>query len=155
MEDDCGICYSGLEESPVYRLCRNHVFHASCIKRLFESRWSTMSINFAYLFCPACKVAMDIPEQFPILGALFQKQIVYKSKIEKMAISEATRAGLRTSPKLQDPCDDFFNNFKGLAMASCTFYECGSCRTPYFGGMIDCRQAMREERSIEQKDLRC
>ena len=139
VEDDCGICFSGLEESPCYRLCQTHIFHASCIERLFKARWSTMSISFAYLSCPGCKVAMDIPEAFPVLGALFQTQIAYKANIEKMSIAEATRAGLRTSPKLKDEDDEFYNNFKGLALASCTFYECNACKTPYFGGMIDCR----------------
>lgn len=72
-----------------------------------------------------------------------------------MSENQARGAGLFMSPKLKDPADPYYMDFKGLAMASCTFYECGSCHVPYFGGMIDCREAMREERSIEQKDLRC
>ena len=70
-----------------------------------------------------------------------------------MAMVEA--AELRKSERLFDPEDEYFGDFAGLAMASCTFYMCQRCENPYFGGMIDCRQALRDEMSINKEDLRC
>lgn len=72
-----------------------------------------------------------------------------------MAIGEATIAGLKTSSATRDPDHPFFNDWPGFAFASCTFYECFKCKSPYFGGMDDCRRQMQEERYTLQENLRC
>mmetsp|Transcript_18310 Transcript_18310/g.22830 ORF Transcript_18310/g.22830 Transcript_18310/m.22830 type:complete len:84 (+) Transcript_18310:405-656(+) len=82
----------------------------------------------------------------PVLGPVLASWIEKKRKVTTMAIKEANISGLHESPRLTDPTDQYFEDYPALALASCTFYECYTCKEPYFGGMNDCRQAMREER---------
>ena len=144
-----------LGEAPCIRVCDVHVFHGMCIKDYLERGWTTLNITFAFLGCPACKKDMNIPVKMPVLGSLFAKQMVKKNEITKFADSEARIAGLKASSRLKDPIDPYFNNWTEFALASCTFYECDVCKSPYFGGMNDCRQAMLEERSTLKQHLRC
>lgn len=137
--DLCGICLAEYGDSPCIRVCTNHIFHANCILRMLEAKWTTMSITFAFICCPACKKQMNISVQYPKIGPVFQKCLSFKVGIEEMAKEEAAYAGLKVSGRLTDPTDKFYNDWTGLAMSSCTFYECASCHKPYFGGMIDCR----------------
>lgn len=136
LEDECGICFAALGVAPCLRVCTHHVFHASCIKVLIESRWTTKSITFSHLNCPTCKEQMRINVRTPIVGPLFAREVCLKQKVSQMAMKEARQ--LRTSARLQDPADQYYNNFEGLATASCTFYLCNMCEEPYFGGMFDC-----------------
>ena len=68
IDDACGICFAGLSEAPCVRVCKNHIFHASCVKVLLESGWSTMSISFSFLNCPTCKNLMKIHPETPVIG---------------------------------------------------------------------------------------
>lgn len=64
--------------------------------------------------------------------------------------------GLRSSPRLVNPKDKFYADFGELALHECTFYLCSKCDKPYFVGMLNCREEMRQE--AEQKrpeDLMC
>ena len=143
----CGICMYELGEAPCVRVCKsNHVFHGECIKELLERGYTTLNITWNYLDCPSCKAPMDIPATMPVLGPLLKQLRQRKERVQQMAMREALVAGLRESPKLADPNDQYFEDFPALALASCTFYECHTCKEPYFGGMNDCRVIMREER---------
>lgn len=98
-----------------------------------------MSVTFAFLGCPACKKPMSIDFTKPKIGKTFEKWVNYRTRIETMAKEFANEAGLRQSPRLTDPTDPYYLNWTGLALSSCTFYECARCYEPYFGGMIGCR----------------
>ena len=74
-DDECGICFAGLSVAPCLQVCKNHVFHASCVRLLIESRWTTMSISFAYLGCPTCKKPMKIHSETPVIGPLFRREL--------------------------------------------------------------------------------
>ena len=153
--DLCIICLGEYGNDPCIRVCKSHIYHASCILGMLEAKWTTMSITFAFLDCPACKKPMKIDTNLPKLGPVFIKMHQFKRRIEEMAIEEASYAGLKLSPQLKDPDDPYFNDWPRLAINSCTYYECFSCKEPYFGGMINCRQTMREERNIKKENLRC
>ena len=103
---------------------------------MIESRWTTMSINFAYLTCPTCKKPMSIHPDMPVIGPLFQAELDFQNRVKLMAMREAPE--LRMSARLRNPNDECFGDFGALALASCTFYLCQRCHNPYFGGMIDC-----------------
>ena len=152
--DLCGICFSSLGDSPCIQVCKRHIFHADCILGMLRAKWTTLSITFAFLDCPTCKTPMEIDPDMPIIGPEFQKWKQFQQKIMNMAKREAIDADL-SSDRVNDPADPFYKNWAGLALSSCTFYECNKCHEPYFGGMIGCRQMMREERNIGQQDLRC
>jgi len=56
----------------------------------------------------------------------------------KMAIEE----GYDKTGRVVTEGDIYFGKLAEFAMHNCTFYECFKCKKPYFGGMMDCLQAM-------------
>ena len=78
-KDLCTICFEDLENYPCVRVCHDHIFHANCILGMLEAKWTTISINFAFLGCPSCKKQMSIEFTKPKIGPEFQKWINYKS----------------------------------------------------------------------------
>ena len=54
------------------------------------------------------------------------------------ALEAAENQGLNHSERLNTRGDQFEGDLQGLALHSCTFYECYECKKPYFGGMADC-----------------
>ena len=59
--DLCAICYtSSLVEEPCVALGCSHVFHAGCILRLLEHRWTSLRITFGFLACPSCKEPLSL-----------------------------------------------------------------------------------------------
>ena len=83
--DLCSICFDELGADPCVRVCQNHIFHANCILGMLEAKWTTMSVTFAFLGCPACKKPMSIEFTKPKIGQVFEKWINYRTKIENMA----------------------------------------------------------------------
>lgn len=45
---------------------------------------------------------------------------------------------LAKNPRLKDPNDRFYNDLKSFALYKLSYYECYTCKAPYFGGMKDC-----------------
>ena len=72
-----------------------------------------------------------------------------------MAIKTAKEEGYETSGRVTTPGDFYFGKLKEFAMHFCTFYKCYECKEPYFGGMLDCEQAMTGEDKTQAKDLLC
>ena len=153
--DLCGICIEELGAEPCVRVCETHVFHGQCIYDYVEKGCTSLNITFNFLNCPTCKKMMTIPASLPVIGPVFAHHLDKRQQILSMAMIEAKAAGLDSSFKLTDPNDAFYNDWPGLALASCTFYECYVCKKPYFGGMNDCRQQMQEERTTLNQHLRC
>lgn len=69
----------------------------------------------------------------------------------KMAIEE----GYDKTGRVVTEGDIYFGKLAEFAMHNCTFYECFKCKKPYFGGMMDCLQAMQSEDKIKPEDLLC
>ena len=103
IEDECGICFAALSVAPCLRVCKSHVFHASCIRALIESRWTTMSVNFSHLNCPTCKEPMKIHSKTPVIGPLFSSELQFMNSMKKLAMKEAYL--LKNSERLSDPTD--------------------------------------------------
>ena len=77
-----------------------------------------------------------------------------KDKVEMMALDVAFNQGLDHSERYL-PGGDYEGDLAGLAMHSCSFYECFKCDKIYFGGMIDCQAALGQEERASKEDLRC
>ena len=53
------------------------------------------------------------------------------------------------------PGDPYEGDLLGLALHSCSFFECYDCKKPYFGGMVDCQQQLGMEENTKKENLRC
>ena len=116
-----------------------HVFHADCVLKMLQTRWSTAKISFAFMQCPTCKAEISETRCQPIMDELTKLRDL-KKKIEKLAMEVAEGQGLPNSERLTTPGDPYEGKMLELALHSCTFYECFDCKKPYFGGMADCQQ---------------
>ena len=85
-----------------------------------------------------CKRDIEVTDSSEIMAELMKlKQL--RSSVETLALEVANNQGLNHSERLTTPGDPYEGDLKGLAMHSCTFYECSDCKKPYFGGMADCQ----------------
>lgn len=54
--------------------------------------------------------------------------------------------------------DHYFEKPLEFALYKCSFYECGKCSEPFFGGLVDCELEMAQEeerKNVVKEDLRC
>lgn len=87
--------------------------------------------------CPSCKKPIDCKHS-PALQALLQQALDVKANVEKKAAERAKFEELDKNPRLKDPNDHYFNKLGEFAMFKLAYYPCHKCKSPYFGGMIDC-----------------
>ena len=87
--------------------------------------------------CPTCK--QEITEtSCPEIVSELETLTSLRKSIEKLALEVAENQGLNHSERLVTKGDPYEGDLLGLAMHSCSFYECFDCKKPYFGGMVDC-----------------
>ena len=72
-----------------------------------------------------------------------------------MALKAARNQGLDSDDRYTQESSVYHGDLLGLAMHSCSFYECNKCKKLYFGGMIDCQAQMSLEESTNKEDLLC
>ena len=61
-----------------------------------------------------------------------------KKQVEELAIKVGENQGILQEERLKDPNDHYFEKPLEFALHKCAFYECYSCKKPFFGGLIDC-----------------
>ena len=153
----CGICYtSELGEEPCARLSCGHVFHANCIAQLLQHGYPTLRISFGFMSCPACKAQIDVFDCEPIAKEL-RPLIKMKAQVERMALQNAEAEGIFKDGRINTPGDFYEGKPLEYALHRCSFYQCHSCKKPYFGGLIDCEQeqAQEAEQKRSKEDLTC
>ena len=150
-KDMCTICFTEeLGEAPCIQLpdCR-HTFHANCVKKLLEHKWSGLRISFKFLACPTCKTAFSSNHlsNWPQLQLLLDKIMKFRAKIQQMTqkaiakgMVQASEEGVADANTMEDKC---------------AFYECFECKNPFFGGLADCERDLNMEESVRKEDLVC
>ena len=127
--------------------------------QLLKHKWSTLRINFSFMSCPSCKKEI----QFRGLSDPIAKELrplrSLKHKVETEALFNARRQRVLKDKRLTTKGDEYYKKPKEFAMHKCTFYECFKCKTPYFGGLIDCQQEMQmnegDEDANKPENLLC
>lgn len=109
---------------------------------MLTHKWSTIKISFGYLDCPSCKQEIFIDYRVPILTKKLIEQIGVKAQVLELAMQMAIQEGYDKTGRVVTEGDLYFGKLADFAMHNCTFYECNKCKSPYFGGMEDCMQAM-------------
>ena len=154
-EELCTICWtSELEAEACVQLGCGHVFHANCVLKLLQHRWSTLKISFGFMACPSCKQSItenrceEIKTEMDSLKEL-------RTQIEKIALEVAENQALANDESLKQEGGHYEGNLLELAMHTCAFYQCNDCKKPYFGGMIDCQRQLGVEENAKKENLFC
>ena len=112
----------------VIRLNCGHIFHAECIKDLMKHGWSTLRVSFDFLSCPACKAPINQLKKYPVLQKELQKLLDLKAKVHALAEKVILKKKIEVDGKA--------TKMQQLqqAMKKCAFYQCFTCKKPFFGG---------------------
>ena len=104
--------------------------------------------------CPSCKTHISAPHCPPVKIEL---DVLTKLRafVEQEALHEAHELGLDKDERLTTEGDFYFNKKLDFAMHRCSFYECGNCLLPYFGGLIDCEEEMNLMEDQTKEDFLC
>ena len=136
----CAICFtSELNSEACSRLSCGHVFHTNCVVQLLKHKWSTLRINFSFMSCPSCKKEIEFKGLSKPIAKELRPLRSLKHKVETEALFNAKRQRVLKDKRLTTKGDAYYNKPKEFAMHKCTFYECFRCKSPYFGGLIDCQ----------------
>ena len=141
--EDCMICYTEtLGQSPTVQLNCNHFFHFNCLNTVLTNKWNGARIQFGYLDCPACAQQITKCSNHE-LDKIVRDDKCMQEEVYQKAEQMGVREELDKDPRLQDPTDIYYQNFREFAYNKLAFYQCFDCKQPYFGGMRDCEQEAR------------
>ena len=91
----------------------------------------------------------------PILTDKLIEQLKVKMEVLTSSILMAVEEGYDKTGRVVTEGDIYHNQLADFALHNCTFFECFDCKRPYFGGMMDCMQAMQSEEKLKKEDLLC
>ena len=67
------------------------------------------------------------------------KKVETKGKIEMGPVTEAD--------------SHYFNKPQEFLLAKCAFYECKTCKKPFYGGLVDCERDLQLNETTTKDDL--
>ena len=135
----CKICFtSDLGEEPCSQLSCGHIFHTNCLVNLLKSKWTTLKISFGFMKCPCCNHKIELKGLSKPIAAELGPLMALKMKVDKLAMKTAEEQGILNDERLSTPGDVYYNKPQEFANHRCSFFQCNSCKEPYFGGLVDC-----------------
>ena len=131
-DDYCNICWvDTLSMAPCVDLKCGHIFHFQCLLRFLEIKRCRGRIDFSYLLCPLCKWEI----QHSALDDMMRSDLEMKAQIERDAVEWIKIEGLQHDKRLTDKHSPYFGDTVLFAVERVLFYQCFSCRKPYFCGL--------------------
>ena len=95
--------------------------------------------------CPSCKQEIQLKGLSKPIAAELGPLLNLKKQVESQALAFAAEQGILNDERLQNENDAYFGRPQEYANHRCSFYQCHSCKKPYFGGLIDCEQEMNND----------
>lgn len=155
----CIVCQDTLKNGPAIKLGCGHYFHATCIRDLLRSRWSTLRITFNFLKCPSCTADID---GISHVREVFVEQIPMrklKRTIGDAALKKVQQDSMMNEERIACPLDTYYKQPVAYSMFRSEYYECKNCHSAFFGGYIDCAMERGFESpqaaALEEADLIC
>jgi len=134
----CYICYTeGLGQAPLVQASCGHCFHYLCIKKLFEEKLKSPTINFYHCLCPNCDKWFDI-DSIPELQKMINNNKILYEKIKQASLKIIKLTKLDKDPKLLEPKSPWYGKKIEYALERISYYRCYICKEPYFGGIKQC-----------------
>lgn len=100
---------------------------------------------------------MIFPQEHP-LASLMSANLQQFELVKLKAFDRLKYEGLDKSARLSNPSDPFFQKPLEYALAIYSYYECFKCKTPYFGGLKSCEDALEHhgnEKPYKPEELVC
>lgn len=91
----------------------------------------------------------------PELDKILKEAKDLKNAVKKRAVERLKIEGLDKDERLANPEDAFFNKPEEYAMHKLAYYECFTCKGPFFGGLRDCEMELQVENQPKPEDLVC
>lgn len=110
---------------------------------LFQNRYLPKSgarITFNFLGCPLCRTDISIPA-VPSLHAIVEEIVALRDSVAAKARMRAVYEGLDQSPEVINKGGRFYQDLSGFAMDKFAYYQCFTCKQPYYGGEHACAAA--------------
>ena len=134
----CFICYTeGLGGAPIVQASCGHCFHYQCIKKLFEEKLNTPTINFYYCLCPNCDKWFDI-DSIPYLQKMINDNKILYEKMKQNSLKLIKLFKLDKDPRLLEPKSPWYGKKIEYALERISYYRCYECKEPYFAGIKEC-----------------
>ncbi|EFC50655.1 predicted protein [Naegleria gruberi] len=150
-DDYCNICWiSSLNHAPCIQLNCGHIFHFECIKKKLEKKWHGARVSFSFEKCPLCNTSIH----HPALKDETTQVRALKSIIEKKSLVKLEQEGLLKIEEITSPSGKYYNKPLEYAMNSFSFYMCHECKSPYYGGKIQCGE-QNEDDNFNPEELVC
>ena len=148
VESDCAIWYiSGIGQEPSIKIGCGHIFHIRCLLRKIKRRWGGPRINMLYKECPSWKQDI-VADHHPEIKEIITEALDLEKKIKQKAEERGRYEGLIKED--QKEVDDHTVNDLIKKMS---FYQCYTCRNPYFGGMQECGDNVDDNDNFNEKEL--
>lgn len=106
------------------------IFHVHCLLRKLNYLWITPRIEFGFLNCINCKQRMEVPHH-PQINKIITDSLLIEEDVKRKALDRGKFEGLDKDPKnfkYLEPHGRFFNDFQGLAVFKCAYYQCFKCK---------------------------
>ena len=154
-EEFCSICWTEtLGQAPCIQLSCTHVFHLSCMLTKLSKGWPSARITFYFLQCPLCNALV----QHPALDAVLRPLLELREVVKKKAVERLVWEGCSNDAPLQKG-GKYEGKREAYALDLFAYYQCFTCKQPYFGGRRHCEEAAggggADEKKWDPKELVC
>jgi len=130
-DDYCAICFTEeLSEAPCIELDCQHIFHFSCLVARLDMKqyYDSPAVNLNHARCPLCSERISVSHS-PLLDAQLRPIQALQRELEVQCLVQLKEEG-----ELEIP-----DKTMTYALKRYAFYYCNICKTPYHGGMAQCR----------------
>ena len=151
----CPLCRTEmLGQAPCLQLQCGHVFHLTCMGTKLGKGWPSARITFHFLSCPLCNALV----QHPALAQTMQPWLTLREVVRKKASERLVWEGCQNDKEVQKG-GKYEGRKDDYAMDLFAYYECYTCKQPYFGGRRHCEEAAggggADEKKWDPKELVC
>lgn len=140
---ECAICLASLddEETPTTTLTCGHRWHTDCLRQQLQSALPNHSQRLVFSGCRCAKCGI-------FCQAEGLEDITRRTDTLRTVVDDLIRSQLQVdAPEFQlNP-----NEALEYGRRTYAFYLCAGCETPYFGGTIECADALEGERPSEDR----
>ena len=154
LDEGCPICIEDLSSAPIVVInCKpiRHVFHYECLKKKLLFGWPSANIDFSFLTCPLCENRVS----HELLNSIIEPFLVLEKKVKTKAYDRLRFEGLDNDKAITVPGGRFYKDPSGFALHHFAFYQCYSCKNPYYAGAKACGANADAAVEFNRADLIC
>uniref|UniRef100_A0A0K0FMZ6 RCR-type E3 ubiquitin transferase n=1 Tax=Strongyloides venezuelensis TaxID=75913 RepID=A0A0K0FMZ6_STRVS len=146
-DDLCSICYTDkLGSAPCIQVCCGHIFHYHCLMTVLEKKWNGPRISFRFMKCPLCLSNLEHKDKDSKFEKTMEEyRLLYEDVKRKslMRYKYYYNIGTQNQFNIEDhENDDIFVEEALQKFMYCLCYKCGKA---YYGGDVNCHQALLQE----------